>query len=221
MYFKQRWSEYKAATRLTGSDVIFQLLECCDESLRKDLTRISGNLTSSSEDTVLKNIKTLAVRQESTMVARFQLQQMMQDRDEPVRAYAARIRGQAGVCQYTTECGSCKQQVDYSDEMVRDTIIHGLEDNDIRLDILSDTNQAMTVEQTITLVEAKESGKRSASRLLGGDSTVPPLQLLPSPHTDGPNSLKETAPHPRTMPLLKLLVATVGKPDTARVGRNG
>ena len=170
VYFKQRWSEYKAATRLTGSDVIFQLLECCDESLRKDLTRTFGNLTSSSEDTVLKNIKTLAVRQESTMVARFQLQQMMQDRDEPVRAYAARIRGQAGVCQYTTECGSCKQQVDYSDEMVRDTIIRGLEDNDIRLDILSDTNQAMTVEQTITLVEAKESGKRSASRLLGGDS---------------------------------------------------
>ena len=105
------------------------------------------------------------------MVARFQLQQMMQDHDERVRAYAARIRGQVCVCQYTIECGSCKQQVDYSDEMVRDTIIRGLEDNDIRLDILSDTNQAMTVEQTTTLVEAKESGKRSASRLLGGDST--------------------------------------------------
>ena len=40
-YFNQRWLEYKAATRLTGPDVIYQLLECCDEALRKDLSRSS------------------------------------------------------------------------------------------------------------------------------------------------------------------------------------
>ena len=44
-YFKQRWSEYKLATRLSGQDIIFQLLECCDEALRKDLTRSFTNLT--------------------------------------------------------------------------------------------------------------------------------------------------------------------------------
>ena len=44
-YFCQRWNGYKLATKLTGNDVIYQLLECCDEPLRKDLTRTYGNLT--------------------------------------------------------------------------------------------------------------------------------------------------------------------------------
>lgn len=89
-YFTQRWSEYKAATHLTGTDIVYQLLECCDDGLRKDLTRTFGALTSKNEQTILTNIKSLAVRQENIMVARVQLQQMRQDRDEPVRAFAAR-----------------------------------------------------------------------------------------------------------------------------------
>ena len=38
-YFKSRWSDYVKATKLNGTDKIIQLLECCDEQLRKDLTR--------------------------------------------------------------------------------------------------------------------------------------------------------------------------------------
>ena len=92
-YFSQRWSDYKAATHLTGQDVVYQLLECCDESLRKDLTRTFGSLSNRTEEALLRNIKSLAVRQENVMVARVQLQNMCQDRDEPVRAFAARLRG--------------------------------------------------------------------------------------------------------------------------------
>ena len=47
-YFQQRWSEYKQATHLSGTDIIFQLLECCSDPLRKDLTRTFGALTGSS-----------------------------------------------------------------------------------------------------------------------------------------------------------------------------
>ena len=103
-YFNQRWTEYKLATRLTGPDVIYQLLECCDEALRKDLSRSFSDLTASDEKTLLTNIKSLAIRQENVMVARMQLQQMRQDRDEPARSFAARIKGQAGVCQFDIAC---------------------------------------------------------------------------------------------------------------------
>ncbi|GFO03107.1 RNA helicase [Plakobranchus ocellatus] len=75
-YFQQRWSDYKAATHLTGSDVVYQLFECCDENLQKDLTRSFGALANKNEANVLQSIKTLAVRQENIMVARVQLQQM-------------------------------------------------------------------------------------------------------------------------------------------------
>ena len=163
-YFNQRWLEYKAATRLTGPDVIYQLLECCDEALRKDLSRSFSNLTSCSEDTLLSNIKSLAIRQENIMVARMQLQQMHQDRDEPARTFAARIKGQAGVCQFDVTCG-CGENISYSEQMIRDSFVIGLADEDIRLDLLGQMDQDMTLDKVISFVEAKESGKRSAGRL--------------------------------------------------------
>jgi len=147
-YFELRWSEYKAATHLSGTDVAHQLLECCDESLRKDLTRTFGALTSKDENTILTSIKSLAVRQENIMVARIQLQQMRQDRDEPVRAFAARLRGQAGVCNFKKEC-TCASVVDFSDIMIRDTLIRGLEDEEIRLDILGQSKQDMNLEDVL------------------------------------------------------------------------
>ena len=173
-YFVQRWTDYKQATHLTGPDVVFQLLECCDEGLRKDLTRTFGALASSDELTILSNMRMLAVRQENIMVARVKLHQMRQDRDEPIRAFAARLRGQAGVCNFNMDCPSdtCNASVDYSDVMVRDVLIKGLIDEEIQLDILGDSKQDMSLEDALCYVEAKESGKRSASRLIDGSSST-------------------------------------------------
>ena len=42
LYFKSRWGDYVKATKLKGTDRVIQLLECCDEQLRKDLTRNAG-----------------------------------------------------------------------------------------------------------------------------------------------------------------------------------
>ena len=66
-YLLQRWEEYKKACNLQGSDVVFQLLECCDEPLRKDLTRLHGSLANKPEKEVLEKIKTLAIRKENIM----------------------------------------------------------------------------------------------------------------------------------------------------------
>ncbi len=53
VYFKSRWSDYVRATRLTGQDKVIQLLECCDEQLRRDLTRnAGGTLADKTEDEV-------------------------------------------------------------------------------------------------------------------------------------------------------------------------
>ena len=77
------WGDYKDATKITGKDLIIQLLECCEEDLRKDLTRSAGgSLTNKSENEVLAAIKILAVREENTMVARITLHEMRQDHQE-------------------------------------------------------------------------------------------------------------------------------------------
>lgn len=111
-YFKSRRGDYVKATRLGGTDRVIQLLECCDDQLRKDLTRNTrGALTEMIEEEVFTAMKRLAVREENTMVARVTLRNMRQDRDEPVRAYGARLRGQASVCKFTQQCTGCEATV--------------------------------------------------------------------------------------------------------------
>ena len=168
-YFVTRWNEYRDGTKLTGADIVAQLLECCHEDLRWDLTRAAGGtLTGKGEAEVLAAIKTLAVRQENIMVGRATLYNMRQDRDEAIRSFGARIKGQAGICKYTTTCprDACNADIDYTDAILRDVLARGIADQEIQLDLLGDQNQNMSLEDMLRFVEAKESGKRSASRLL-------------------------------------------------------
>ncbi|XP_061178429.1 uncharacterized protein LOC133187074 [Saccostrea echinata] len=116
--------------------------------------------------TLLAAIKKLAVREENSMVARVTLHNMRQDRDEPVRNFCAKLRGQAGVCKFVNTCPNCNHEVNYTDTIVRDVLARGIADPDIQLDLLGDKNQNMTLEEVTQFVEAKEAGKRSASRLL-------------------------------------------------------
>lgn len=95
---------------------MIQLLECCDEQLWRDLTRnAGGTLADKTEDEVFAAMKALAVREENAMVARVSLHNMKQDRDEPIRAFGARLRGQASVCKFSKTCTGCGGSVDYSE----------------------------------------------------------------------------------------------------------
>ena len=172
-YFLTRWYDYVEATKINGKDKVIQLLECCDEQLRKDLTRnAGGSLTNKTTDDVMAAIKKLAVRDENAMVARVQLHNIRQDRDETIRSFGARLRGQAGICKFLVTCPGCNMEVNYTENV--DVVTRGLADDEIQLDLLGETNQDMTLEEVFQFIEAKESGKRSAGRLLqthGADAT--------------------------------------------------
>ena len=206
-YFLTRWSEYVKATGITGDDCTIQLLECCDETLRKDLTRTAGgSLTTKTAQQVLAAIKLLAVREESAMVARVALHNMSQDRDEPVRSFCARIKGQAGVCKYNIACPSCDTKVDYTQCIVRDVLSRGLADSDIQLELLGHTEQDMTLEAVVGFIESKESGKRSAMKL----SQAQGIQAVNSTYKQ---SKKTTVRKPDTHP--PSMCSYCGKPGHA------
>ena len=173
-YFITRWGEYKTGTKLVGPDIVIQLLECCEEELRKDLTRTAGkSLMSSDEKDVLTAMKALAIRAENTMVARVALSNMRQGHEEPIRSFYARIKGQADKCKYEMKCTKteCEQVNDFTEEIIRNVIARGIADQEIQLDLLGEKNQDMPLKDMIEYIEAKESGKRSASRLLDPQST--------------------------------------------------
>ena len=126
-YFITRWKDYKTATKISGIDMVIQLLECCEEDLRKDITRAAGgSLTDKSEDEVLEWIKMLAVKQENVMVARVELHNFKQHHDESIRSFGARIKGQANVCKYILSCPSCNHDVNYTYNIIKDVIIKGM-----------------------------------------------------------------------------------------------
>ena len=72
------------------------------------------------------------------MVARAALYAIHQDRDEPVRTFAARARGQARTCKFTQDCPQCSIAVDFTDTMIRDVVTR---DQEIQQDILGDRNR--------------------------------------------------------------------------------
>ena len=107
----------------------------------------------------------MAVREENTMVAKVALHKMRQDHDELIRSFSARVRGQAGVCKYLMNC-ICSQEIRYSQHILRDVVVRGLVDSKIQLDLLSDSNQNITLEEVFQFFEKKDTEKRSANRLL-------------------------------------------------------
>ena len=120
---------------------MLQLLECCDEQLRRDLTRnAGGTLAGGTEQEVLMAMKALVVWEENVMVARVALHHMKQDRDEPIRAFAARLRGQASVCKYVKACPGCAQEVTYTEAILTDVLCRGIADTEIQMDLLGDAN---------------------------------------------------------------------------------
>jgi hypothetical protein len=122
-----------AATKLKGKDKVIQLLECCDEALRRDLTRTTGGKsTRKAVDDVLAAIRKLAVREENTMIARVTLHNMRQDRNESVRNFGARLRGQADICKFVIDCPDCSAKINYTDAIMRDVLTRGVVDPDIQ-----------------------------------------------------------------------------------------
>ncbi|GFN92186.1 hypothetical protein PoB_001869200 [Plakobranchus ocellatus] len=100
---------------------------------------------------------------------------MQLDRDEPIRAFAARLKGRAGVCSFNIKCSSdtCAASTDYSDVMIQYMLIRCLKEEEIRLSILGESRQDILLEDAFCCIEAKESGKRPASHLVeDGSSTV-------------------------------------------------
>ena len=173
-YFTTRWRSYSQAVQLSGQDTSIQLLECCDAKLRRDVTRNAIGptpLEEMAEADLLKAIRVLAVREENPKVARVALSRMSQDRGEPVRAFAARLRGQVEVCWFTKKYAACDRISNQGEERLADQLCIGLADAETQEALLKHPDQDMGVEDTIRFVEVRAAGKRSAAAITTPTST--------------------------------------------------
>ena len=88
-----------------------------------------------------------------------QTPQHVPGQEESVRAFGARLRGQATTCQYSKQC-TCGLVVDYTEENVADALITGLADPDIKQGILGEPNQPLSMERAMSFVESRRQQKR-------------------------------------------------------------
>ena len=173
VYFKSRWAEYKKATGITGEDVITQLMECCCESLCRDhhqtFSKVEGEDSIVTEAERLDELKQLSVRKKNKAVNRVKLGTLKQDKGEPVRKFAGRVRSLAVVSEYKVKCKGCSKDVSYGEEVIVDQVIRGLANPEIQKDVLSLSEaDNLSLDKLLIFVEGKESGQARQGLLAGG-----------------------------------------------------
>ena len=159
-YFKDNWELYKRSCDITDEhSVRDQLRAACDEDLKlkKDLFSSCGSkLKTFTEPELLAEIEKLAVLAQNNLVNVVQLLALTQDGEENVRAFLARLKSSASVCDLSVTCTAhtCEENVSYADKIILHALIRGLVDEEIREQVLAQTVE-MSLDETVKFIEPK------------------------------------------------------------------
>ena len=91
---------------------------------------------------------------------------MQEERDEWFRAFAVRVRDNAETCAYITKC-TCLRE--FTDSIIRDVLIAGITDLDIRREVLS-TSAILerAVNDVISLIESNDMARNALTSSASG-----------------------------------------------------
>ena len=122
-------------------------------------------LMAKSEEYVAKLMESVAVIKVAIGVKRAELMSLHQDHDEPFRTFATRVRSKAETCNFTTvsecECGK-KNVTSYTEEAIKDVMLAGVGDDDIRREVLSTEDiLSRSSFDIISFIESKEMGSHA------------------------------------------------------------
>ena len=174
LHFSRQWVRYKRASNLGDEQQIRdQLLACCDEELMEELNNLHGEqLDAKTEEQLLAEMKTLAIVAQNHLVNIVRVRSLVQDREEPIRSYLARLKGVAAVCKLTLQC-NCDPPtiVSYADKEILHCLVKGLADDDIRRQVLGVVEE-MDLDNTVRFIEAKESGRKAWVYLDSGEADL-------------------------------------------------
>ena len=158
--FARRWDAFVLGSGLDATSCTSQLFECAGEELGDDILKTEPAILTRPTRDLFNAMKNLAVIAVAPGVLRTELMQMHQDRDETFRTFAAKVRGKAETCGYKNH--DCREQCDFTQSMVKDVLVAGIFDLDIRREVLSTDNiLRKPTNDIISLVEAKETARNA------------------------------------------------------------
>ena len=166
--FSTRWVMFKrGAEEMTPDDKVQQLFLCCSDELGDTIIKGYPDATTGTEQNLLDVMKRLAVVPVARVVRRMEVLSLKQDLGESVRNFQARITGKAKTCGYNMVCSrnGCNTVNDFTEVIVKDVLVHGLVDEEIRKDVVGwvDVDEK-NVEETTTFVESKEMARDAMSK---------------------------------------------------------
>ena len=122
--FVRRWEVFRSSSGIDDASAPSQLFQCAGPDLGDSLLKANPNATSNSLHDLLAAMRSLAIIPVAICVLRTELLQLRQARDEPFRAFTARVRGKAETCAYHATC-ECGRSADYTDHIIRDVLLNG------------------------------------------------------------------------------------------------
>ena len=181
--FHLRWKRFKRCTLIPAGQEADQLYDCCEKSLGRLLIKENPAIIEAGEAQLLEAIKAMAVVKVAVSVRRSKLFRLRQEHGQSFREFCANVKAQANTCDFSVQCPStcCKDlnkpNVDYTSHIVKDILICGVADNEIRKSILElDDLDNKTDKDIVGFVESKE-----AARLHGMNRQVQFQQLTMHP----------------------------------------
>ena len=165
--FLRSWAMYKAGMNINNSQASVFLFNCLDQDLRDDILRANPTtqVNDLSEADLITAIKTLAVKIESKLVHRIRLGQSSQSPGHSIRNFHATLKGQAKLCQFKANCPGCNSVVDYSEEVILDQLVRGINDKEILADLLGEIKTDMKLSEVVDYIARKEQAKAEQGRV--------------------------------------------------------
>ena len=163
--FERRWDNFCRGSGIDAAAESMQLFQCATENLGDALLKTNPTITSQPVKDVLAAMKLLAIIPVSRGVKRAELVNLHQSHEEAFRAFAARVRGKAETCGFTLNdtcaCGRVNT-INYTNETIRDVLLTGISDLDIRREALGvEGTQLPTVNDVIGFVEGREMARNA------------------------------------------------------------
>ena len=163
--FIRRWETFRVGSNISEGVASIQLFQCASEKLGNLMLANDPRLMAKSVDEVTKLMESIAVIKVAIGVKRAELMGMSQDHDEPFRTFATRVRSKAETCNFTTmsECQCGRQNItSYTEEAIKDVMLAGVGDDDIRREVLSTEDiLSRSSNEIISCIESKEMGRHA------------------------------------------------------------
>jgi hypothetical protein len=151
--FLDKWSRFKIMTRLQDqAEICMNLRESCSPEIDRLLFQYVGeeslNRSDLTEEELLENVKSVAVRSIHTEVHRWHFNQLEQHDSEPATKFVGRLKAQAALCNFKVEC-KCGESVSYDEEMVSQRLTSGIQNPEHQRKVLGEAEKLDTLKKKV------------------------------------------------------------------------